>query len=221
MEEIVRGLDDLVRSGKILYAGISNFPAWRISRASLLAELRGWAPIVAVQVEYSLIERTPDRELLPMAEALGLGVALWSPLGGGLLTGKYRTGDQGRWQAMGSESPLVHIERTARETAILDTVLAIAEETGTSAAQIAIAWLLQKARRSATTMIPIIGPRTREQLDGNVGALAVTLLPDQFALLEKVSEVSLGVPHEVNKSTAQRMAGGDPELLDLPTTPVA
>lgn len=221
MEEIVRGLDDLVRYGKILYAGISNFPAWRISRAAMLAELRGWAPLVAVQVEYSLIERTPDRELLPMAEALGLAMALWSPLGGGLLSGKYRSGEQGRLQALGSESPIVHSEKTARETAILDAVLGVAEETGTSAAHIAIAWVLQKARRSATTMIPIIGPRTREQLDGNLRALAVTLSSDQFCCLEKVSEVSLGVPHEINKATFGRMTGGHPELLDLPTSPVA
>jgi len=124
-------------------------------------------------------------------------------------------------QALGSESPIVHSEKTERETAILDAVLAVAAETGTSAAQIAIAWLLHKARRSATTMIPILGPRTREQLDGNLGALAVTLLPDQYARLEQVSEVSLGVPHEVNKKTAARMAGGHPELLDLPTAPVA
>jgi aryl-alcohol dehydrogenase-like predicted oxidoreductase len=220
-EEIVRGLDDLVGSGKILYAGISNFPAWRISRAALLAELRGWAPIVAVQVEYSLIERTPDREILPMAEALGLAAALWSPLGGGLLTSKYRSGDLGRLQAMGSDSPIVHAEKSARDTAILDTVLAVTEETGIQAAQIAVAWLLYKARRSAAAMIPIIGPRTREQLDDNLAALAVTLSTEQFARLENVSEVPLGVPHEVNRSTAARMAGGIPDPLDLPTSPVA
>jgi len=90
MEEIMRGFDDLVRSGKILYAGLSNFPAWRIARADLMADLRGWSPIVAIQIEYSLAERTPDRELIPMAEALGLAITTWSPLGGGFLTGKYR-----------------------------------------------------------------------------------------------------------------------------------
>ena len=95
-EEIVRGLDDLIRSGKILHGGLSNFPAWRISRAATIADLRGWSPIIGVQLEYSLVERSADRELLPMAEALGLGAALWSPLGGGLLTGKYRTSDEGR-----------------------------------------------------------------------------------------------------------------------------
>lgn len=90
IEEIVRGLDDLVSAGKINYAGFSNFPAWRIANASLLADLRGWAPIVGIQVEYNLIERTAERDLLPMAEALGLGATFWSPLAGGTLTGKYR-----------------------------------------------------------------------------------------------------------------------------------
>jgi aryl-alcohol dehydrogenase-like predicted oxidoreductase len=219
MEEIVRGLEDLVRSGKILYAGISNFPAWRISRAALLAELRGWAPIVAVQVEYSLVERTPDREILPMAHALGLGLALWSPLAGGLLTGKYRSGEQGRLQAFGAQSPIVHAEESARESAVLNEVLAIAEETATSATQISIAWLLHKARQFATVMVPIIGPRNRRQLAENLRALSVTLTPEQFARLEKISEVSLGVPHEVNRSTAARMAGGIPELLDVSASP--
>lgn len=90
MEEILRGIDDLVGSGKILHAALSNFPAWRVSRAAALADLKSWAPVAGIQVEYSLVERTADRELLPMAESLGLGAALWSPLGGGLLTGKYR-----------------------------------------------------------------------------------------------------------------------------------
>ena len=113
IDEILRAFDDLVRAGKILYAGLSNFPAWRIARADLLAELRGWSPIVGVQIEYSLAERSADRELLPMIEALGLGGALWSPLGGGFLTGKYRNSDEGRKKELGM---LVHSESSARET---------------------------------------------------------------------------------------------------------
>jgi aryl-alcohol dehydrogenase-like predicted oxidoreductase len=92
IDEIVRGLDDLVRAGKVLYAGFSDFQAWRTSAASMLAELRGWATIAAQQVEYSLVQRTPERELLPMAAAFGLATAAWSPLGGGILTGKAETG---------------------------------------------------------------------------------------------------------------------------------
>src|SRR5258706_7767065 len=98
IEEIVRAFDALARAGKIIYAGLSNFPAWRVARADLLAELRGWAPLAGIQIEYSLVERTADRELLPMVEALGLGAALWSPLGGGFLTGKDRASDEGRFR---------------------------------------------------------------------------------------------------------------------------
>ena len=141
MEEIVRAFDDLVRAGKILYVGLSNFPAWRIARADLLAEWRGWALVVGIQIEYSLAQRTADRELLPIAEALGLGAALWSPLGGGFLTGKYRSSDEGRLKGLGM---LVHTEKTARETAILDVVLAVAKEVDVSPTEVAIAWLLHK-----------------------------------------------------------------------------
>ncbi|MDX3582072.1 aldo/keto reductase [Streptomyces europaeiscabiei] len=104
MEEILRGLDDLVSSGKIHHVGLSNFPAWRVSRAVTLADVRNWAPIVGIQNEYSLVERSADRELLPMAESLGLGAALWSPLGGGLLTGKYRDSAEGRLSDLGAVS---------------------------------------------------------------------------------------------------------------------
>ncbi|MCK8688109.1 aldo/keto reductase, partial [Pseudomonas umsongensis] len=158
MEEILRGFDDLVRAGKIHYAGLSNFPAWRIARADLLAEVRGFAPIAAIQVEYSLAERSAEREQLPMAEALGLAATLWSPLGGGFLTGKYRTGDgDNRASKLGM---LVHAEKSARETALLDTLLAVATELGASPTHVAIAWLREQARRSTTTLIPILGSRT-------------------------------------------------------------
>lgn len=217
-EEIVRGFDDLVRSGKIHYGGLSNFPAWRISRADILAELHGWAPIVGIQIEYSLAERTADRELLPMAEALGLGAALWSPLGGGFLTGKYRSSNEGRLTRL---RRLVHTEKTSRETAILDTVLAVASEVGVSPTEIAIAWLLHKAANSTTSLIPILGPRTREQLDGTLGAIDVTLSQDQIARLDAASAIPLGMPHEQINSSAAALAGGKPELLDLPAIPVA
>ena len=214
MEEILRGLDDLVSAGKILYLGISNFPAWRVSRAALLADLRGWAPIASVLFEYSLIERTADRELMPMAEALGLGVALWSPLAGGLLTGKYRAGEQGRLQAMGK---IVHTEKTARETAVVDAVLEVAKEVGKTPTEVALAWILEKSRRSSTSLVPIIGPRTLQQLEGNLSATEITLSNAQLANLEQVSQVTLGVPHEVNQATRPQMAGGQPELIDFPT----
>jgi aryl-alcohol dehydrogenase-like predicted oxidoreductase len=216
MEEILRGFDDLVRSGKILYAGLSNFPAWRIARGELLAEVRGFAPITAIQVEYSLAERTADRELLPMAEALGLAATLWSPLGGGFLTGKYRnSSDDTRATKLGM---LIHAEKGARETALLDTLLAVAAELAATPTHVAIAWLREKAKRSTTALIPILGSRTREQLDATLGALNVQLSAEHLARLDEVSGVALGVPHEMIAGSVPRFRGT--EELDLPVIPV-
>lgn len=184
-----------------------------------MTELRGWAPIAGIQIEYSLAERTADRELLPMAEALGLGAALWSPLGGGFLTGKYRSSDEGRLNMR--LGVLVHTEKTQRETAILDTVLAVAKEIGASPTEVAIAWLLHKAAKSTTSLIPILGPRMRAQLDGTLGALDVTLSQDQITRLDAASVIPLGTPHEQINGSAATIAGGKPELLDLPSIPVA
>ena len=158
-----------------------------------MAELRGWAPIAGLQIEYSLVERTPDRELLPMAEGLGMGVALWSPLGGGFLTGKYRRGEEGRLQRLGR---LAHGETTAQMTEILDTVLTIAEKHGVAPGQVAIAWLRHRAARSSTSLIPILGANNLTQLDNNLGALQVTLTEEQVEQLDRVSAVPLGFPHE-------------------------
>ncbi|WP_458717415.1 aldo/keto reductase [Pseudomonas gregormendelii] len=217
MEEILRGFDDLVRAGKIHYAGLSNFPAWRIARADLLAEVRGFAPIVALQVEYSLAERSAEREQLPMAEALGLAATLWSPLGGGFLTGKYRNSDgDNRAAKLGM---LIHAEKGARETALLDTLLAVAGELAASPTHVAIAWLREKARQSTTTLIPILGSRTREQLDSTLGALAVELDAGQMARLDEVSDVPKGVPHETLAGSFSRFSGD--RILDLPKIPVA
>ncbi len=219
MEEILRGFDDLARAGKILYAGLSNFPAWRVSRAATLAELRNSLPIAGIQVEYSLAERSPDRELLPMAEALGLGATLWSPLGGGFLTGKYREGkDNSRLTKLGM---LVHTEKSARETALLDAVLAVAAEAGATPTHVAIAWLRHKAARSSTSLIPILGPRTRAQLDGTLGGLTLALTPEQAAKLDAVSAVPLGVPYEQQAGSMPKLAGGVLDKLDLPSIPVA
>ena len=195
MEEILRGFDDLVRAGKIHYAGLSNFPAWRIARADLLAEVRSFAPIIGVQVEYSLVERSAERELLPMAEALGLGATLWSPLGGGFLTGKYRESlDDNRANKLGM---LIHSETSARETAVLDTLLAVAAELDASPTHVAIAWIRAKARRSTTALIPILGSRTRAQFDATLGALDVELSAEHVARLDTASAIPPGVPHGI------------------------
>jgi aryl-alcohol dehydrogenase-like predicted oxidoreductase len=217
MEEILRGLDDLTRAGKIHHAGLSNFAAWRVSRGATIAELRGWAPIIAVQAEYSLVERTAERDLLPMAEALGLGVALWSPLGGGLLTGKYRHSDKGRltdWQR------LVHTESTAQKTAVVDAVLDIAAETGASPAEVSVAWLRERSARSTTPLLPIIGPRDVGQLDSYLTALDVPLSAARYDRLAEVSAVPPGVPHEVAAEVREGMLGGDATVIRSPSVPV-
>jgi aryl-alcohol dehydrogenase-like predicted oxidoreductase len=219
MEEIMRGFDDLVRSGKILYAGLSNFPAWRIARADLMAELRGWAPLIGVQMEYSLAERTGERELLPMMDALGLGGALWSPLGGGVLTGKYRNNEGGRLQAFGGF--LFRDEKDQRTSATVDAVLAVAAEVDATPTQVAIAWLLERSKRSATSLVPILGPRTRAHLTGTLDALTLTLSDAQYQRLADVSAVPLGAPHEVAAATTPRIAGGQQELLRARHYPVA
>jgi aryl-alcohol dehydrogenase-like predicted oxidoreductase len=215
IEEVLRGLDDLVSAGKIVHAGLSNFPAWRVARAQTIAELRGWSPIAGIQVEYSLVERSADRELLPMAEALGLGVALWSPLGGGLLTGKYRHSDAGR---LTDWNRLVHTEDSDQKTRTVDEVLAIASEIGVPPAQVAMAWLRDLDARSTTSLVSIIGPRNVAQLDDYLAALDVTLTREQADRLDAVSAPALGVPHGVSANVRETMLGN---RFTLPAVPVA
>jgi aryl-alcohol dehydrogenase-like predicted oxidoreductase len=213
-DEIMRALDDLVRSGKVLYIGLSDFPAWRVARAATLAELRGWAPLAGLQTEYSLVERTPERELLPMANAHGLGVVAWSPLGGGLLTGKYRRGEEGRATSF---QRLIHKEDGELKVATVDAVLAIAGEMGATPIQVALGWLLAKG------VVPILGPRTAEQLTGNLAAAGFDLAPEHVARLDKASAVELGFPHEMLAQPAQisRLAGGNPDAVEKPLLPLA
>ncbi|GEB54403.1 aldo/keto reductase [Streptomyces gardneri] len=218
MEELLRGLDDLVSAGKIHHAALSHFPAWRVSRAVTLADLRNWAPIVGIQHEYSLVERTADRELLPMAESLGLGAALWSPLGGGLLTGKYRGSAEGRLTDLGA---VIHTESTDQKSAVVDTVLAIAQETGVTPAQVAVAWVRERAARSVATLVPIIGPRNLAQLDTYLGALDVRLTDEQYTRLAEVSAVPLGAPHEGIAATLNHLQGGATDRVAAPAVPVA
>jgi aryl-alcohol dehydrogenase-like predicted oxidoreductase len=207
MEEIMRGFDDLVSAGKIHYAGLSNFPAWRIARADIMAELRGWAPIVAIQTEYSLAERTAERELIPMADALGLAITTWSPLGGGFLTGKYREmATETRLEKLGM---LVHTEKNEKDTLLINTIFDIAKEANATATHIAIAWLLYKASHSSTALIPILGSRTADQLNATLGSLDVVLNESQISRLDAASDIALGVPHEQIRSAAKNLAAGN------------
>ncbi|WP_440061255.1 aldo/keto reductase [Pseudomonas syringae] len=181
IEEILRGLEDLARAGKILYAGLSNFPAWRLARAVTLAEISRTLPIAAAQFEHSLVHREPEADLFQASYALGLGIVTWSPLGGGMLTGKYRQGEKGRAEGFGGK--VFQPENSAQRTLILDSVLDIAAELGVSASQVAIAWA------GTHGAIPIIGPRSQEQIGDNLGALALTLADEQIQRLDAVSSL--------------------------------
>jgi aryl-alcohol dehydrogenase-like predicted oxidoreductase len=216
IEEIVRGFDDLVRDGKILYAGFSNFPAWRIALASQLADLRGWSPVAGIQIEYSLIERTPDRDLLPMAEALGLGVAFWSPLAGGLLTGKYRSATADPESRLAKWNGAVfRKEDDERASAILDKLESISKETGVKMLDIALAWVRQKHDHTSLSAVTIIGPRTVSQLEDNLASLSFTLSAAYIKQLDDVSDVSLGSPHQIIADTAARIMAAGSGAVEL------
>ena len=215
IEEILAGFDDLIRSGKILHGGLSNFPAWRVAGAAVRADLRGLAPLVGIQTEYSLAERSAERELLPVAQAHGLGVLLYSPLAGGLLTGKYRQGEQGRLSARGDA-----IEATAQRTAVVDAVLAIADEVEVSAVQVALAWLRRRAALAQTALIPIVGPRTLTHLKEYLKSLHLELGDQHYQHLDKISAVRLGTPHEDVAAALSHGFDGDRTLLEPPAVPV-
>ena len=185
IEEMMRGLDDLVRAGKILYVGVSDAPAWVVARANTMAELRDWSAFVALQIEYHLIERTPERELIPMARELGLTVTPWSPLAGGMLAGKYKRHDEKR---EGRLSAHPFADFTSRNFDIVEAVQAVAQEIGHSASQVALAWLRQK------NTLPILGARTLAQLKDNLGSLKFDLSDEQIAKLDAVSAITPGFP---------------------------
>ncbi len=183
VEEIMRGLDDLVSAGKVLYIGLTNFPAWRIASAAMLAELRGWAPVAVVQLQYNLLERTADREYLPMADAFGMGVMGYSPLGSGLL-GRPTSATNG------NESGQVDTEDGVRD-AILRELGAVAAEVGAEPVSVALAWLVVKG------ITPIIGARNQHQLGGNLAELTVQLSSEQVERLDKVSAPPAGYPYDL------------------------
>jgi aryl-alcohol dehydrogenase-like predicted oxidoreductase len=214
VDEVMRSFDDLTRQGKILYAGVSNAPAWWVARANTLAELRGWNRFAGLQVEYSLIERTVERELLPMSKALGLGVTAWSPSAGGWLSGKYsedrKTGgrlDEQQWRDNA-------LEVNERSKAIVAEVATVARETGGSSAQVALAWL----RHRDMPITPIIGARKIEQLKDNLSSLDLNLTADQRERLATVSRIQLGFPHDfLNKELVQAFSfGGLKNSIDAP-----
>ena len=183
MDEVLRGLDDLVKQGKVNYIGISDTPAWLVSQAQTMAELMGWSRFVALQVEYSLLQRTPERELIPMAKHYNLTVTPWAPLAGGALTGKYTKGDTGR---LPKESKRLN-ERAVK---ITEEVMAIAKELNVQPSSVALKWTMQQG----FSCIPIIGATKPEQLLENLNCLDVNLSNEQMNRLNQVSKIELGFP---------------------------
>jgi aryl-alcohol dehydrogenase-like predicted oxidoreductase len=212
VEEVMRGLDDIVRQGKVLYVGISDAPAWWIAQANTLAELRGWTQFIGLQIEYSLMQRTVERELIPMAKALNLGVLAWSPLAFGVLTGKYHgegAADGGRMTNEGMKDFLPEEQRAAR---IISAVKSVSAQVGRSMAQVALAWL----RHQTVPVIPIIGARKLSQLQDNLGSLDLMLSAEQLKSLDRASQIEVGFPqsiYEIEMARALRYGGMWDRLL--------
>ena len=185
VEEVMRALDDMVRAGKILYAGISDTPAWIVSRANMLAELRGWTPFVGLQIRYSLIDRAVERDLLPMARALDIAVTPWGALGTGILSGKYnRKGGSGRVSTWGPIDP--------KKLAVAEEVIKIAAEIGRTPAQVALNWV----RQQPGVIIPIVGAKTLPQVQDNLACLDFKLSDEHVQHLSDISQIDLGFPHD-------------------------
>jgi aryl-alcohol dehydrogenase-like predicted oxidoreductase len=191
VEEVMRAFDDLVRQGKVLYIGVSDAPAWWIAQANTLAELRGWTQFIGLQIEYSLIERTVERELIPMAKAFKLGLVAWSPLAGGLLSGKYHSGGaaDGRYSTDMAKNFMRTGERPDRVVAALQKV---SQQVGRSLAQVALAWL----RYRDIPVIPIVGARRVSQLQDNLASLELELTREQVSALNEASAIEMGFPHD-------------------------
>jgi aryl-alcohol dehydrogenase-like predicted oxidoreductase len=211
-DELMRALDDAVRAGKVLYVGISDTPAWVVARANALADWKGWTPFVGLQIPYSLIERTPERDLLPMAEALDLAVTPWGTLGGGVLTGKYKAGeDRPKETRFSTAAQWGDAFLTERNLRIAEEAGSVARETGRSDSQVAVAWVRQNRRG---VLIPIIGCTKVSQLRDNLGSLEVELTPGQMKRLDDVSRIELGFPLDFLGQVQQIVYGKTFPVID-------
>ncbi|OZI43126.1 aldo/keto reductase [Bordetella genomosp. 4] len=213
-DEVMRALDDLVRSGKVVYLGICNTPAWKVAQLQTLADLRGWSPLVALQIEYSLVERTPEHELMPMAQEMGLGVMPWSPLGGGILTGKYNRDDLQQESEAGVSVTRKGViassgHMTARSLDIAEVVNAVAHEIGATPSQVALAWTLL----NPAVVAPVIGARTLIQAQDNLGALKIRLDTEHIARLSQASVPEAIFPNRfVERPMVQQLIFGQTNL---------
>ena len=202
IEETIAAMHDLVQSGKVRYLGISDAPAWKVAQAQLVAGFRGWAPIIALQIEYSLAERTVEGELVPMARELGLGVVPWSPLAGGRLSGKYTRENAGK--VTGGRAAFVAGRLTESDYEIVAVLARIAKELSTTVPRVALSWLRSQSGVAST----IIGARTLEHLEDNLQALVVTLTPEHLAALDTASAPRLPFPIAFLKQAPGVYAGG-------------
>ncbi len=211
VDEVMRALDDLVRAGKVLYIGISDTPAWIVAQANTLAELRGWSAFAGIQIDYSLIERAAERELLPMAKAFGLAVTVWGVVGQGILTGKFHRAADPKAPADTLRAGMSARRITERNLAIARLVDEIATEKGCSMTQVAINW----ARQQDQQIIPVIGARTAAQARENLGCLAHRLSDAELARLDEASRIELGFPHDflaMPRIISQRFGGTEAAL---------
>ena len=196
IDETMQALDDLVRAGKVRYIGFSDTPAWKVTQAQVTAKLRGWTPLIALQLEYSLLERTIEGELIPAALELGLGVTPWSPLRSGMLTGKYTRENY----ATSNPARGGFIMRAFQEEAfkVLDVLKKVASEMGTTPARTALAWVQSQPGVAST----IIGARTMGQLEDNLGGLELKISPEHAAALSEVSKPKLNFPYDFVQNSA-------------------
>ena len=210
VEETMNALDTLVKSGKVRYIGFSDAPAWKVTQAQLIAHFRGWAPLIALQIEYSLMQRTVEGELIPMAQELELGVLPWSPLKMGKLSGKYTRENKEKMQ--GVRGSIVG-DLTDKDYNIIDVLQKIAAEQNTDVATIALAWVISKPGVSST----IIGARTMKHLESNLIALDVKLTPEQVEALDAVSAPVLNFPADFNKNLSPNYAHAGATVNGVPS----
>jgi len=202
IEETVRALDDLVAAGKVRYLGFSDTPAWKVMEAQMLARLHGWSPLIALQLEYSLLERTIEGELIPLALEHGLGVTPWSPLKSGALSGKYTRANAGKVDA--GRGAWVTSALNERTYAVVEQLERIARELHSSPARVALAWVQQRPGVTAT----IIGARTLQQLEDNLAALDLQLRPEQLAKLDELTTPQLNFPFNFVRTAAAFSSSG-------------
>ena len=210
IEETMRALDDLVTAGKVRYIGFSDTPAWKVTQAQMIAHFRGWAPLIALQIEYSLLERTVEGELMPMAAELGLGVTPWSPLKGGHLSGKYTRENA---DTLKSDRGAFMGTLAEKEYVLIDRLKEIADELGTNVAAVSLAWVQGRPGVTST----IIGARRMEQLDANLAALAVKLTDEQIASLDALTQPTLSFPVDFNRNLSPNLAHAGATVNGVPT----